>query len=321
MEYRIGNKIITSSIESIIKMLQNQLTNGKLSHYKTTGTDDIIFPCPVHSDGLERHPSCTIYTNHNNSKIQYGKCHCFACGYTSNLGTFVADCFDEEPVDITKKKWGDNWLLENCDTAFFTEVQQLPEISTTTKKVKKQTLPESILSHFAYYHQYMWERKLSKEIVDLFEVGYDPADDTVVFPVRDEKGDLVFFTKRKVKTKKFEIPKEVKKPVYLLYYALSQRISSVAVCEGQIDALYMWSIGVPCVALFGTGTSVQLETLKKSGIRIFNLYLDGDSAGRKGAARFKKYMPKDILVNTYLLPEGKDVNDLTKEQVYNLKCI
>lgn len=33
----------------------------------------------------------------------------------------------------------------------------------------------------------MWKRKLSKEVVDRFEVGYDPKQNMLIFPVRDEK--------------------------------------------------------------------------------------------------------------------------------------
>lgn len=72
--------------------------------------------------------------------------------------------------------------------------------------------------------------------------------------------------------------------------------------------------------MFGTGTPYQYELLKKSGIRVFNLYFDGDSAGEKGAYRFRRAMSDDVIINKYQLPVGKDVNDLTKEEVYNLKC-
>ena len=92
-------------------------------------------------------------------------------------------------------------------------------------------------------------------------------------------------------------------------------------CESQINALYCWTLGIPSIALFGTGSSNQYKLLKQSGIRVFNLYFDGDAAGHKGAERFKKAMPSDILVNTYILPEGKDINDLSSEEVYSLKCI
>ena len=88
--------------------------------------------------------------------------------------------------------------------------------------------------------------------------------------------------------------------------------------ESQINALYLWSLGIPAVCLFGTGTPYQYELLNKSGIRVYTLYFDGDIAGQKGAARFIKNIRKDVLVNVCHLPEGKDVNDLSLEEILNL---
>ena len=67
----------------------------------------------------------------------------------------------------------------------------------------------------------MWERKLSKEVVDRFRVGYDPQRRMLTFPVWDEKGHLVMITGRSVQTKMFHIDKEVDKPVYLLNFMSS----------------------------------------------------------------------------------------------------
>ena len=44
---------------------------------------------------------------------------------------------------------------------------------------------------------------------------------------------------------------------------------------------------------------------------------DGDSAGRKGADRFKKNVKGKLLTDIHL-PEGKDVNDLSKEEFLDL---
>lgn len=316
MEFIIGNKVIISPIDSILYEIRSQLTNGKLKDIQPQKGQNIRISCPnhEHKQGLERHASCDIFADRNDKETTYGTVHCFSCGYTASLDQFVNECFDESG------DFGKQWLLEYCDTAFVSEVDYLPSINFTHNIVKKDYMDESSLQKYQYYHNYMWTRKLSKEIVDLFEVGYDPERDTLVFPVRDEYGKLVFITRRSVKAHFFMIPKEVEKPVYLLYYILQHHINSIAVCESQINALYLWSIGIPSVALFGTGTPYQYELLKKSGIRVFNLYFDGDSAGEKGAYRFQRAMSDDVIINKYQLPVGKDVNDLTKEEVYNLKC-
>ena len=57
------------------------------------------------------------------------------------------------------------------------------------------------------------------------------------------------------------------------------------------------------------------DILRKSGIRNYILCFDGDNAGRKGAARFKKALAKtETSITDIIMPDGKDVNDLSKEE-------
>ena len=149
----------------------------------------------------------------------------------------------------------------------------------------------------------------------MFRVGYDKNRDAITFPVYDEKHRLVMVTARSVNTKRFWIPADVQKPVYLLYHLLENNIKTAYVCESQINTLYMWSLGYPSCGLFGTGSDTQYETLRKCGIRNFILMLDGDEAGQKGAYRFRKNMPKDCFITTVNLPAGKDVNDLSADEI------
>ena len=309
----IDNKIINAPIDIILHKLQSELHNGKLRDIGRAHGNNIAVTCPIHKDGKENKASCNIFTGDSSEGTPYGWAHCFTCGYSSSIFGFIADCFDEDGDE----EFGKEWLLNRFSTVFISEVEYLPPI-VLKKETSKQTLDEAILKNYDYYHDYMWKRKLSKEVVDLFEVGYDPKKDRITFPVRDEKGDLIFITARSVKGKQFFIPPEVDKPVYLLYYIKQHNITHVAVAESQINALYLWSLGISAVALFGTGSHKQLETLAKSGVRHFDLYFDGDAAGRRGAARFKNIMPKDIIITDYSLPMGKDVNDLSPVEIEKL---
>lgn len=75
----------------------------------------------------------------------------------------------------------------------------------------------------------------------------------------------------------------------------------------------------PAVALLGTGSKYQYEILRKTSIHNYILCLDGDDAGRKGTSRFIKSMNSDVFVAVKQIPEGKDVNDLTKEEFEQLE--
>lgn len=310
MKIKIRNKIINESVENMIYQLRRELTNGKLKDVDATKGSDILVTCPnvEHKGGFERHPSCRVFSRTDDDKTEAGTTHCFACGYTASFPQFVADCLD---VDLAT---GEEWLVERYGNVFLQQEEYLPEIVLDKQPVKKTYLDESVLTEYDYYHPYMWQRKLSKEVVDRFRVGYDPSRDAITFPVYDEKHNLVMVTARSVKTKFFWIPQNVDKPVYLLYDILERGIQTVYVCESQINTLTMRSWGFDSVGLFGTGSEKQYATLRKSGIRNYILVFDGDEAGQRGATRFRKNMPKDIFITEVHLPAGKDVNDLSKEE-------
>lgn len=308
MHIKINNKIITTPIIDILYQAQRELHNGKLKDIVDDKKQNVIITCPCHKDGRESHPSCNVYSITDNPDIEAGTTHCFTCGYNAPLFKTIADLF-EQP-----EEWGKEWLLERFGDVFIQYKEYLPPIELGKKKISKFYLNEDILLNYDFYHPYMWQRKLSKEVVDKFRVGYDKDRDAITFPVYDEKGGLVMITARSVNTKHFYIPDEVEKPVYLLYDIINRGITSVVVCESQINTLYARTLGYESIGLFGTGSYKQLETLKKSGIRNYILAFDGDEAGRKGANRFKQYMGKDVFITDIIMPPFKDLNDLTKEQ-------
>lgn len=313
MQLKIKNRVITEPIINILYQARREANNGKLKQIIDKHNGNLLITCPIHKGGQESRPSCTVAIS-TETDLEPGFAHCFTCGYSAPLPQLINDVFNEED-DLS---FGEEWLKERYGDTLVSSIEYLPEIVLEKKKVEKTFLDESILTEYDYYHPYMWYRKLSQEVVDMFRVGYDETRDAITFPVYDEKHRLVMVTARSVNTKRFWIPAEVQKPVYLLYHILENNIKTVYVCESQINALYMWSLGYPSCALFGTGSETQYETLRKCGIRNFITLFDGDEAGQKGAYRFRKNMPKDCFITTVNLPAGKDVNDLSPDEIKEL---
>ena len=306
MVAKIGNKIIDAPIEKILNDAKKEASNGKLKAIEDKGRN-ILITCPMHKNGMESNPSCNVLNVDDDPKYPYGTTFCYTCGYKASLPQLIADIFDKSLT------FGEDWLLDHYCNTFVEKEIILPAFEEEVEE-DPIVLDENILKNYDYYHPYMWHRKLSKEVVDEFRVGYDKERDAITFPVYDEKHRLVMVTARNVKTKLFHIPKEVKKPVYLLYDILDRGVTKVFVCESQINALYLRSLGYDSIGLFGTGSQSQLDTLKSSGIRNYILCFDGDDAGRKGAYKFKKALGRDAFITDLRIPWGKDVNDLTKEQ-------
>ncbi len=310
MDLVINHKKIDAPIMTILRTLKSELHNGLLKDIKEEQNDNISITCPIHKNGRENNPSCSVYCRRDNDNIEYGKVHCFTCGYTARLSEFVGDCFSQSVT------FGESWLIRHFGTMVEIDSDYLEPIVLDTSRV--QYMDESVLNNYMFYHPYMWKRGLSKEIVDRFGIGYDKLHNSITFPVWDEHGHLVMITSRSVSSKYFYIEKNKDKPVYLLNFVLRDNIDKVYVCESQINTLTLWSWGYPSIGLIGTGSERQYDILNKCGIRNYVLCLDGDEAGDKGIQRFIKNIRKDVLISIKQIPRGKDVNDLTQEQFENL---
>ena len=166
-EIYIDNYVITSSIEDILKVIQQELTNGKLSRFTKTSSG-IKVQCPSHAEGKEQHESC--YINED------GVWHCFTCGAKGNIISFVASCFDIEYDDAKQ------WLINHfCDTL----VDRTIDIGDFTLHQENEVkyLDETKLNEYQSWHPYMAKRKLSQKVCEKFKIKYDPKSECIVFPV------------------------------------------------------------------------------------------------------------------------------------------
>lgn len=308
MKLIINNKCIDTPIPVILKKLKSELKNGLLSDVGEVERENVLVTCPNHKNGMERHPSCNIYCREDNPNVEYGKAHCFTCGYTASLPQFIGKCFEETEA------FGKEWLLENFGTSYNSNYLCLPEINLDKSK-KNKFLNENELKKYAFYHPYMWKRKLSKNVVDYFKIGFDSKSNSITFPVWDSSNRLVMITRRNVDSKIFNIPKDVEKPVYLLNEVIKQGITRIIVTEGQIDALTAWSYGVPAVATMGSPSCKQIQSLNFSGVRIIITMFDNDAAGKRFTKKIDELIRKDIILLHAKLPRvAKDINDLTQQQ-------
>ena len=312
MQLIIGNKVINAPITDILETLRKETGYRYFREIKLKGNNYTV-TCPFHKMGQESHASCQVFCDEADPKVEYGYFHCFTCGENAHLYDVVAHCFSQNA------DFGKEWLLERFGNTFIQYEETLTDI--ILDKPKKTFLDPNILEEYNYYHPYMWKRNLTKEVVDKFQVGFDPKTQSITFPVWDQFNNLVMVTKRSVNTKNFFIPEDVEKPVYLLNFLLQEKQTTAYICESQINALTLQGWGYPAVALFGTGSEQQMKILNKSGIRHYYLCFDGDTPGNKAINRFKKNIRKDVLVDVVRIPFGKDVNDLTEKEFKNLEII
>lgn len=297
--------------------------------------------CPFHSNGQERRPSCgvLIHEQYRNGQLYpEGWWHCFTCGIAKSMKQAVEEILSSHPVssDIREelnKLIGDDLTVESSHLVSPKEVDSI--ISRfAIKNIQQMSnnkptyISEEELASYRYVVPYMYERKLTDQIINKYDIGVDmhfvpyggkKEVPCITFPVRDKNGNVLFILRRAISSKRFFIPDDVQKPVYGIY-ELPKGINTVVVCESCFNALTSVRYGKPAVALLGTGTPYQIEQLKRLGVSSFILALDPDEGGRKGTARLRKALKSCAVVWSYVgIPEGKDINDLTENEFNNLE--
>ena len=309
---RIDNYIIEVPLFEVVTQLRMALTNGKLRDIKkpSGGADNIVVTCPHHDDGHESTPACNIYIGED-GKLPYGFFNCFVCGERGSFLKFVAECFD------SSEEYAKNWLIKTFEGELVEQFVFCDEpIQLTKPKAKSKFLNESILNEYQKWTPYLAQRKLSRDICELFKVRYDPKYRQVIFPTYDLKGNLVMMPKRSIDTKTFYLDKEVEKPVYCLDYIVKNNCRTAIITEGPFDCLTGWEYGYPTCATFGKISDYQIEQLNKSCLNIIYTCFDNDTWGRTFTETLKNKLDKRILIVEVQLPAGKkDLNELSKEEL------
>ena len=317
----VNNHVILDDTQDILIELRKQLElNGvkRFAKFIDSG-NNIQTNCPFHKEGQERKPSFGI-----NKKT--GECHCFGCGWSGTLSEMISNCFGKDDFG----DYGNKWLIRNFLSV---AVESRPDIDVDfcrRKKITSETkkyISEQELDSYRYTHPYMYKRKLTDEIIDLFDIGYDKNTECITFPNRDINGNCLFIARRSVKTKFFNYPQDVEKPVYGLYECniCAKTIKNwfpdeIIICESMIDALTCWVYGKYAVALNGTGNENQFKTLRNMPNRKFILATDMDEAGLKARERIRQSLGNK-LVTEYVwdINVAKDINDMNKEYFDSLK--
>lgn len=337
-------------LEDILIELISQLraNNINLIQKHKDGPTHIQICCPYHNNGQERRPSAGL-------RKSDGIFHCFACNETHSLSEVISYCFGHDDDAVGKFGW--QWLLRNFATVQVEERKDIEldfnrnwtalygnvgrqNMDSSTRNTKYFTgnpryITEEELDKYRYFHPYMYKRGLTDDIIELFDIGYDSATESITFPVRDITGRCLFVARRSVKTKFFNYPEGVEKPLYGLYelnkkyppfvvdvYGEKPRShpTEVIVTESMLDALSFWTVGKDAVALNGVESELQIKQLKELPCRKIILATDSDEKGMLARQRIRKKIGNRKLITEYIFPKGrKDANDCTRQELLDLE--
>ena len=286
-------------------------------------SSSIQFSCPFHGNGQEKHPSCGLIKNdivRSNRTIPAGTVHCFTGGYMEELTTFISNVFGF----MDGGRYGNQWL-KSLYTASL--VVTRPNIQINIQRgymrpveAHRRYISETVLDSYRYTHPYMYQRGLTDELIEQYDIGFDSNTNCITMPLRDLSGGTVFVNRRSVGTKFHNFGKDDPKTDYVYgMYEMQQcnveENEPIYVTESILNALTWRKFGFWAVAFMGVGGGNQYEILKNSKYRHFITSFDPDDAGDRATQRFisnlRKYKTiEQIQYPDYCYKEKLDINDL-----------
>lgn len=313
---KIGDTYFTCNLSDILDELADQLhVNGiNLLQKRKSLQTHIQVQCPYHGGGQEKNPSAGI-------RKEDGMFHCFACNEVHSLPEVISFCFGK--YDDLLGKFGLKWLIKNFQH-LETEQRETIHLDMSREKVKKiiKYVSEEELDSYRYTHKYLYERGMTDEIIEIFDLGYDKNLRTITFPVRDINGNTLFVARRNIKFKRYQYPAGVEKPLYGLYEIsrLESAPDEIIVCEGMFDALTCWVYGKYAVALNGLGNDLQFKQLSRLSARKLILATDMDGAGLKARQRIRDNVKTKIITEyRWDINKAKDINAMDKDYFLSLE--
>lgn len=319
---KLQDTIIQTDTQSVLDMLKFDLAQhgvDRFHKFRRNG-DNIQTSCPFHKNGQERKPSFGV-----NGEID--RCHCFSCSWSGTIEEMISELYGYQD----EGKFGKRWLIKRFNTV---EIETRPNImegfngrnncntnciSNISTSNNTAFISDEELDKYRYIHPYLYERGLTDEIIERFDIGYDRERKEITFPVRDIEGRCVFIAGRSTERKFFRLPKGMDKPIYCSHLFRYGTYTRAYITESFLNCLTCWKYDKPAMAMIGTGNRKQYEILNKLPVREYILAFDPDEAGRKATERFRKNVHGKI-IKELVYPDNRDINDL-QEEFLNCKII
>jgi len=269
------------------------------------GTDYIIF-CPYHNNN--RTPAGEV------SK-ESGLFFCFGCQTTRSLIELIMHMTGRtyfETVRFIKSKETETDIEAVINKA----LHQMPDFVQYDELLIKRLNKQALESPRAM--SYFEGRRLTKESVVKFDLGFSEKQDSVVIPMQSPDGMSIGFVARTIEGKEFKNTPGLPKSKILFNLHRVKASKTVYVVESSFDAIRLDQVGFPAVATLGANvSSSQIELLKRYFTGVV-LVADNDEAG---VIMSEKLIEKMGNLVTVITPDKgyKDIGDMTDDEIRTLE--
>jgi DNA primase len=269
------------------------------------GNDFIIY-CPYHNN--TRTPAGEVAKDS-------GLFFCFGCQTTKNiveLIMFTSGRSYFETVRYIKSKEQQSDIQEIVGKALYAPPDFVQYDELLIKRLNKQALdaPRAM--------NYFNGRRINKDSVIKFDLGYSEKQGSVTIPVHSPDGMCIGFVARTIEGKDFKNTPGLPKSKVLFNLHRVKSSSIVYVVESSFDAIRLDQVGFPAVATLGANVSVSQIRLLEKYFNNVVLIADNDEAG--SIMKDKLVEKLGHLVSVISLDKKyKDIGDMENDDIKKLE--
>jgi DNA primase len=268
--------------------------------------NDFMIFCPYHNNF--RTPAGEV------SKST-GMFFCFSCQETKDLVELVMHISNRtyfEAIRFITSKGKDTDIEQFVSRALV----QIPEYIAFDELIIKRLNNQALTSPRAI--SYYEGRRITKESVVKFGLGYSEKQDMVTIPVHSPDGMAVGFVGRSIEGKDFKNTPKLQKAKVLFNLHRIKTSDRVYVVESSFDAIRLDQVGLSAVATLGANVSnTQIDLLQKYFNNII-VIADNDEAGGNMKDRIVEKLKSRVSV-IQLNKEYKDIGDMDDVAIKNLE--
>jgi DNA primase len=285
--------------------IKRVLAGSGVTVEKEAESEYIVF-CPFHSNHRTPAGEINKYT---------GLFFCFSCSKTADLIELVMHFSNRtyfESVRFIKSKEVETNILSEVNNKLIEKEEWTEFDMSVVNRLHEQALnSERAKEYFA-------KRKITKESVTKFKLGYSENQDMVSIPIQNSDGLCVGFVGRSVEGKDFKNTPKLPKSKLLFNLNRVKTASKVYVVESSFDAIRLDQVGFPAVATLGANvSSKQIDLLQKYFSDII-IIADNDEAGGNMKEKIVERLNGNVTVIN-LDKQYKDIGDMDDKSIKELE--
>jgi DNA primase len=269
------------------------------------GNELIVF-CPYHNNN--RTPAGEVSKEH-------GRFFCFGCQTTKSLEEFIMFMTGRsyfETLRYIRSKGSEVNLESVINKTLYSPPDFVQYDEVLIKRLNNQALESSRAV------RYFEGRKITKESMLKFGLGFSEKQDSVTVPMHSPDGMCLGFVARTVEGKEFKNTPGLPKSKILFNLHRVKTSNTVYIVESSFDAIRLDQIGFPAVATLGANVSVSQIRLLEKYFNNVVLVADNDEAG---IIMTEKLIEKlgHIVTVINLDKKYKDIGDMDDEIIRKLE--